>query len=68
MDRIDFADPGKDSRTVRSIRKFVFADAATGKEIEMPALPDVEGGPYALSAGDRAQRDALFEGEQHTRR
>ena len=66
--RIDFADPGKDTRTVRSIRQFVFADAATGKAIEMPEIPDYEGGPYALSAGDQAQRDRLFEGQEHTRR
>lgn len=68
VDRIDFADPGKDARTIRAIRKFRFFQLSSGEEIEMPAIPDVEGGPYALSAGDQAQRDALFEGQEHTAR
>lgn len=68
VDRVDFPDPSSGVRIERSIRKFIFHDAATGEEIEMPRLPDRECGPYAMSAGDRAQRDRLFEGHQHTRR
>lgn len=68
VDKIDFQDPGQDTRTIRSIRKFVFTDSGTGKVIELPPLPDYQGGDFVLSAGDQAQRDALFEGAQHTRR
>ena len=68
VDRVDFPDPGSGARIERSIRKFIFHDAATGDQIEMPHLPDRECGPYALSAGDRAQRDRLFEGQEHTAR
>ena len=69
VDRIDFADPGKPMRTIRSIRKFVFADAETGKEIEMPAIPDYDvGQSIAMSAGDQAEMDRKFEGQQHTLR
>ncbi len=68
VDRVDFQDPGKAACTVRSIRKFVFHDAVTGDEIPMPAIPDVDGGPYALSAGDQAERDRLFQGQEYTAR
>ena len=68
VDRIDFEDASSGVRIERAIRKFVFADAATGKAIDMPAIPDREVGPYALSVGDQAERDRLFEGQEHTRR
>ena len=68
VDKIDFADPSSNVRTIRSIRKFVFADAATGKAIELEPLADVEGGPFALSAGDQAARDRKFEGAEFTNR
>ena len=67
VDRVDFADPGSGVRIERSIRKFIFHDA-TGELIEMPAIPDREVGPLALSLGDQAQRDRLFEGQQYTSR
>lgn len=68
VDKIDFADPANNARTLRSIRKFIFADAATGDEIPMPAIPDVEAGPLARSLGDQAEYDRRFEGQVHTAR
>ena len=68
IDKIDFQDPDRAACTVRSIRKFRFADAATGEAIELEPIPDVEGGPHAMSAGDRAEFDRKFEGQQFTAR
>ncbi len=68
VDKIDFADPANNARTLRSIRKFIFADAATGDEIPMTAIPDVEAGPLARSLGDQAEYDRRFEGQEHTAR
>ena len=68
VDRVDFPDPANNVRIERRIRKFIFHHAASGDQIEMPVLPDVECGPYALSLGDQAQRDRLFEGAEHTAR
>lgn len=68
IDRVDFEDPSNNVRIERSIRKFVFHDVATGEAIEMPALPDREVGPYALSIADQAERDRIFQGQEHTAR
>ena len=68
VDRVDFPDPANNVRIERRIRKFIFNHAASGDGIELPALPDRECGPYALSLGAQAQRDKLFEGAEHTRR
>ena len=68
IDRVDFPDPGSGVRIERSIYKFIFHDAATGEAIKMPAIPDREVGPLALSLGDKSQRDRLFEGQEHTSR
>lgn len=67
VDKIDFQDPGKSACTVRSIMKFRF-QTLDGDEIPMPAIPDVEGGPYAMSAGDRAEHERRFQGQEHTTR
>ena len=67
VDKIDFQDPGKGTRTVRSIRKFRF-ETDDGEAIELPPIPDVDAGEYVLSAGDQAQRDRLFQGQEHTAR
>ena len=68
VDRVDFPDPSSGVRVERSIRKFSFADALSGKEIKLPPLPDREVGPLALSAGDRAEAEKRFEGQEFTNR
>ena len=68
IDRIDFPDPSSGVRIERRIRKFSFGDALTGKEIELPPLPDREVGPLARSLGDQAEYDRRFQGQEHTRR
>ena len=68
IDRVDFPDPSSGVRIERAIRKFIFHDTTTGKLVEMPAIPDKEVGPLALSLGDQAQRDRMFEGAEHTSR
>ena len=68
IDKIDFQDPDRAACTVRSIRKFRFADAATGEAIELEPIPDVEGGPHAMSAGDRAEFERKFQGAEFTAR
>ena len=68
IDRVDFPDPSSGVRIERAIRKFIFHDTTTGKLVEMPAIPDKEVGPLALSLGDQAQRDRMFEGAEHTAR
>ena len=68
VDRVDFPDPSSGVRIERRIRKFVFADAATGEAIEMPPLPDREVGPLARSLGDQAEHDRRFQGQEHTAR
>ena len=68
VDFVDFLDPSTNVRIRRSIYKFTFADADTGEAIAMPAILDEECGPYARSAGDQAEYDRRFEGQEHTRR
>lgn len=68
VDRVDFPDPSSGVRIERRIRKFSFADAVTGKEIKLPPLPDREVGPLAMSAGDQAEHDRRFQGQEHTAR
>ena len=67
VDKIDFEDPGKDTRTIRFIRKFRF-ETETGEAIELPAIADVDAGQPVLSAADQAARDRLFQGAEHTLR
>ena len=68
IDRVDFPDPSTGVRIERSIRKFIFHDAVTGDEIKMPAIPDREVGPYAMSLGDQAAHDRKFQGQEFTER
>ena len=70
IDKIDFSDPGTGLRVQRSIRKFRMFDSATGNEIQMEPLPDVECGPGADTRGifERAAAEKRFEGQQYTSR
>ncbi len=67
VDKIDFPD-GSGERIIRSIRKFIFHDIASGDLIELEPLPDVTVGEYAMSLGDKAALERLPEGEEHTAR
>ena len=70
IDKIDFSDPGTGLRVQRSIRKFRMFDSATGNEIQMEPLPDVECGPGADTRGifERAAAEKRFEGSEFTTR
>lgn len=68
VDRIDFQDPANNARTIRAIRKFRFEDSATGDPIEMPPIPDVEGGPLARDAFEEVEHERRFQGQEHTAR
>lgn len=70
IDRIDFADPGTGLRVQRSIRKFRFFDSATGDEVEMEVLPDVQCGPGADTRDifERAAAEKKFQGQEFTSR
>ena len=67
VDKIDF-DDGSGARIIRFIRKFIFHDIASGDLIELPLMPDVEAGEYAMSLGDKAEREKRFEGQEFTAR
>ena len=70
IDKIDFSDPGTGLRVQRSIRKFRMFDIASGDEIEMEPLPDIECGPGADTRGifERAASEKKFEGSEFTSR
>lgn len=68
VDKVDFQDPDKVACTIRSCRKFIFHHIESGDEIPMPALPDVEGGPYARDAFEEAAHTRKFQGQEFTAR
>ena len=70
IDKIDFSDPGTGLRVQRSIRKFRMFDSATGDEIEMELLPDVQCGPGSDTRGifEKAAAEKRFEGSEFTSR
>ena len=70
IDKIDFGDPGTGLRVQRSIRKFRFFDSATGDEIEMEVLPDVQCGPGSgyRDVFEEAAAERKFQGQQFTQR
>lgn len=66
VDTIDY-DSGMGTRCIRFINKFRF-QTLDGEAIELPPKPDVDAGEYAMSLGDRAERNRKFQGAEHTRR